>query len=363
MTNRFLFYCLVVVLLTACRGREYDSLAFEPPVFPEARQVVVTYLPGNYIFDDVLMQMFGVDDFILLNAYSEGRYLHLFDKETGTHLRSFAHYGRGPGEFLAPPKCHIDENDNTLYTYEGFNGQSRYRSYRVKEMLQGNLPLPYKEESIQFSKREGERFPGGARLLFAWQDKRFFSRNRNYRFEVQDTMGNTLCLYDHFPKQAMPPDIDSSGLRRCYSIYSDAALKPDMGKFVFTSSLGCIMEIFTINESGQIVREAEKHFLPAIYQDNKSSIGFIDKKTIFGIGGFYVTDDYIYAQYDGGVYNERERRVYDKHLAVFDWDGNPVCLYVLDWGIRTFFIDEEQNRCYLVGIDANDEILMGYFDL
>jgi len=160
----------------------------------------------------------------------------------------------------------------------------------------------------------------------------------------------------------MPPDIDSSGFKLCYSLYTFAALKPDMRKFVTSSYMGCILEIFNIDEKGQIENEIEKHFLPAYYSDNKYAIGFIDRKTIFGISGFSVTDDYIYANYNGSTYVKGERIV-SKQLAVFDWEGNPVCLYVLDWDVREFVIDTQRNRCYLVGTDAEDEILLGYFDL
>ena len=137
-----------------------------------------------------------------------------------------------------------------------------------------------------------------------------------------------------------------------------------MRKFVTTSLLGCILEIFNIDASGQIAKGVEKRFLPPIYKDKKSSIGFIDRKTILGISAFSATDDFIYALYDGRAYVEDEDAwTFPNQIGVFDWEGNPVCIYVLDWGVRSFVIDEQRNLCYLVGINAEKEILLGSFDL
>ena len=78
----------------------------------------------------------------------------------------------------------------------------------------------------------------------------------------------------------------------------------------------------------------------------------------------FCTNDYIYAKYEGMLYVDGNIDV-SKHrqLALFDWQGNPVRLYVLDWQVETFVVDSLRNRCYLVGIDENEEILLGFFDL
>jgi len=195
----------MIVLLAACRGRERDSLSFEPPVFPETKTVSVTGLPSNYLFGNNVWQMFMVHDFILLQAYSAKGYLHIFEKETGAYIKSLAPYGRGPGEFLIPPECCMSEDGAMFYVYEGKNGLNRYRSYKVEDMLQKSQPLPYKEEAIQVPKRAGEIYLGGISFFAAWQDKRFLSGTKIIVWRCRIAWGERCVCTIVFPNGPCRP--------------------------------------------------------------------------------------------------------------------------------------------------------------
>ena len=116
-----------------------------------------------------------------------------------------------------------------------------------------------------------------------------------------------------------------------------------------------------IDESNQIEAIKEKRFFKPVCD---IWVNPIDRKTIYGVGQFSVTNDYIYAKYYGNVYIEGDLDWYDeRRIAVFDWEGEPVCLYALDWDVYSFVVDEERNRCYLVGADEEGEVQLGFFDL
>lgn len=356
-------YLYLFFLFTACTVQQKEPFSFEPPVFPKTRQVQVVHLFSNFLFGDPT-KMVDLRSHLMVRDFMEERYFHIFEKETGVFIKSFANYGRGPGEFLTYPGMEVSNYLGMLYTYEGANGQNRFRSYKVAEILQKEQLYPIVETAPSFTIKEGDQYTGAVLNFLAWKDKRLFIRNRNYRFEVQDTLGDVRCLYDQYPSSAMPPDVDSSALRWAYSRDAVLALKPDLSKFVTTSKIGCILEVFDIDESGQIEKAAEKRFFPPIYRDVKYNISYIERETIIGISALFATDDYIYAKYEARRYIEGDMdRSLHKRIALFDWEGSPVCLYVLDWEILCFTIDSQVNLCYIVGVDANEEIQLGYFAL
>jgi len=349
------------MLLTACRGQGHDS--FTPPVFPETKQVTVTPLLNDFLFD-LPNQIEDMGDYLVIMGYRENRFLHIFKKISGAYVKSFATLGRGPGEMVGGPSIRMSEDKSKLFAYQ--RSSNVYWTYNVENIVNDNQVQPVKAEKVTIFLDEGERHPGTITDYLAWKDKRLFMRNRLHRFEVQDTLGNTLYLYDKYPEVPFEQASDSSHFHNSY-LHAVLALKPDMSRFVVASYIGCIMEIFTVDSSGKIEKEIEKRFHPPFFTAIPPSFTnfFVSGKTIKGIQDLSVTDEFIYAKYDGSIYYkdqpERSRR---NVIAVFDWSGKPIRRYILDWKkFYNFFVDDQQNRCYLIGEDADDEILLGYFDL
>ena len=362
--SRCFLYSTVVLFLASCRGQEQNLLDFNPPVFPKTEQKVVSPLFNNFLFKpNGTIEDMG--DFMVIKHFYENYYLHLFEKETGAYIKSFGSYGRGPGELLTPPILRSNEDKSKLYAFQCGNGMRDYWTYRIEDIVHERLTLPVREEKITFQPMEGERNPGSAINFLAWQDKRLFERRRLHRFEVYDTIGNVLCLYDKYPTVRLNKVSDTTAFHDSY-LSAAIALKPDMSRFVIASNIGCILEIFTVDTSGKIEKETEKRFYPPVFTVNKNLMPdyYISGQTILGIDVLSVTDDFIYAKYFGKKYISGEPESYQTNtIAVFDWYGNPIRCYILDWAIECIFVDAKRNRCYLEGINAEDEILLGYFDL
>ena len=362
--HRSFYFCCVVMLLAACKGRELDPLAFEPPIFPDTLHRTVTCLHNDFLFDNNSL-IHDLGTHILTRTFRANltnHYMHIFDKETGAYVKSFGSDGRGPGEFHMNPRIRINEDGTKLYAFQWF-GLQDYWSYDVATILDDKPVRPVREDRIVLYLDEGKRFPGGTNNFLAWQDKRLFVRNHLHRFEIQDTSGNTLYLCNQYPIIPLKQGSDSTVISSSY-VYATLALKPDMTKFVITIPTGCIVEIFDIEASGSIEKTIEKRFfLPILGQDSPSQIpSSVEGESIQGIYELFATDEFIYAKYSGKLYYGNDKYLTNT-IAVFDWLGNPIRLYVLDWNIYHFFVDSQRNRCYLIGIDADDEIPLGYFDL
>ena len=349
--------CCVILLFAACSGQEQDPMAFKPPVFKEIRQIIVTPFSDTFVLGGAFL-MEDIDDFIIIGTYSENKYLHIFKKESLSYVKSFASYGQGPGEMIGPPKIRTNEDKSVLYLLQYYNGKNEYWCYDMENVLYDIRVHPKWIEKIVLFRDEGAQYLGYASDYLAWKDKRLFSGSLMHRLEVQDTLGNTLFLYDDYPKVRMS---DTDVFKFTY-IHSSLALKPDMSRFVIASYIGCIIEIFSVDAFGKMEKEIEKRFHPPIYEVRNGKFATVSGKTIIGISDISVTDEFIYAAYTGNVYTH-EKGGLANIIAVFDWSGNPICQYVLDWKIYRFIVDSNRNRCYLVGIDKNDEVLIGYFDI
>ena len=362
MKLRNYFYYCMIMLLVSCKGREHDPLAFVPPVFPETKQVKVTVLNNDFLFR-MAYKMADLGDYLILSDYDVQGVIQIFDKKTGDHVRSFGSVGRGPGEFIINPIIQVNEDRSVLYAYEGVNGQNRLRGYYINDVLHKSAPYPFMEQPVSLSIKDGNQYPGIASNFLFWRDKRLFFSSVNHRMELHDSAGKVLSLYDRFPECAKPSETDSSIFRTSY-LGAPVALKPDMSRFVVASDLGCIVEIFRVVESNRIEKVTEKRFFRPEYKIIQNAIIHpIDRKTIAGITKLSVTNSQIYARYIGSVYVEGLGHENLNQIAVFDWEGEPICLYVLDWNIYNFVVDAQQNRCYLVGTDAGGEVQLGFFDL
>ena len=343
--------CCVILLLAACvgggGGGERNPLAFSPPVFPVVKQVTVTPFPGDFLLGNAFA-MEDMGDYFIVGTYIDKQFLHVFKKESLTFVKSFGSYGQGPGELNSSPKIRFSEDYSELFLYQCANGRYEYWTYDIENVLHDDRVTPRWQENVVLFRDEGAQYPGYGSNFLAWKDRRLFAGSRMHRFEVQDTLGNTLHLYDGYP-EVRPADTEA--FKRNY-LHSSLALKPDMTKFAVASGIGCVMEIFTVDASGKIGKDAEKRFHPP----------YVNGEQFRGFGDISVTDELIYVSYSGRVYSE-DGGSFPVTIGVFDWSGETICSYVLNWKIYRFFVDTQRNRCYLTGIDESDEVLLGYFDL
>ena len=83
----------------------------------------------------------------------------------------------------------------------------------------------------------------------------------------------------------------------------------------------------------------------------------MDKLAIGGIFSIKATDNFLYCVFSATTDHETR-----KNVAVFDWKGNPVKMYVLDHNIGSLAIDEKAQKGYVIYFNDED-INLGSFDL
>ena len=360
MVYRTFYFCCAVMLLASCNSQQHDPLAFEPPIFPETKQIIVTHLPNDFLFR-LPADIVDLGTHLAVQMYHANGFIHIFDKESGVFVKSFGSRGRGPDEFTIPPTIRTNEDKTELYAFQLFNGMHDYWTYDVRNILEDNLVRPVRKEEIVLYLHEGQQYSSSAQDFLAWQDKRLFDIYHFHRFEIQDTLGNTLYTYNEYPKVRLKEKADSIFFRRSYTS-APIALKPDMSKFVTASHTGCIMEIFDLEASGKMEKIVEKRFFPPIFEAMQGNAYPVAGETVSGMYDLSATDELIFGMYHGKTFYMDDRDFINT-IAVFDWLGNPVRRYDLNWCIESFVVDAKRNRCYLVGVCADEDVVLGYFDL
>ena len=299
MYRHFSYRC-VILLLAACSNRKQDPLAFTLPVFPETVQVTVTPASDDFLLGGAF-SMDDMGEFFIVRTFINNHFLHIYKKEPLTYIKSFCSYGQGPGELIAQPKIRINNDNSELYLFHYLNGGHDLWRYNVENVLQDEGVMPVKQEKIVLFRNEGSPYPGHGSNFLVWKDKRLFAGSFQHRLEVQDTLGNRLDLYDNYPEV---PYQDTIAFKGTYATRSTLALKPDLSRFVIATSVGCIMEIFTVDASGKIEKEIEKRFIPPVYKAKRGLFDYINGQTINGIFGLSVTDELI-MRYIAGEYTCR----------------------------------------------------------
>ena len=169
------------------------------------------------------------------------------------------------------------------------------------------------------------------------------------RLELRDTAGDLISAYDKFPA------IDEEWKRDMMYINDYVAVSPDEEKFAVVTSLGGILETFSIKD-GELKNIATKYFVEPDFSMTKSKVGEVYSVSydydnlVKSFGDLYVTNDAVYAVYGGD--RMFTSRTGSDNIAVFDWKGNPQKLIRTDYRIVTFFLDEEENTVYAVIWDS-----------
>ena len=355
---------LLFLLLCAACAQQQVSL-YAPPIFLETEQVQVHLYNSDTQLSSVnYMADFG--DYLIVAAYREDGLLHLVDKNTGARFKSFGKQGYGSGMFYSVPIVNTNAAKSVLQTFEYAYGYSTHRTYKASQLLdsEDQMNLPDLEHMITFYTEDGEMLdePKGATVDFLLLgDKRLFSRIKSrYRFIIQDSIGSMLSDYSYFPSVE---GVDSLHHTRSY-LQACSAAKPDGSMFAIASTIGCILEIFSVNADNHIVKTQEKRYYPPVFTlDKNLTLLRVEGVTSVGITWLAATNKYLYAKYSGTTYTRNALKGRTHTLAVFDWEGRPVKQYLLDISINKFLIDQERMRCYLTGYDRNDKAVMGYFDL
>lgn len=346
---RKLAFILLVVAALSC-GRNAPNSEYNPPVFKIDRIAEVNLFASDKVMGAVSLVRV-VDKYLFISSLADNSYIQVFDKNTGKYMKSLAHKGNGPGEFL----FHVlsfDSIQDTLYLSCNYN-ESPLFIYKTEDFVGGGQMLG----SVQIK--------GGSRSykhIYPLRDG-FLSAPlaQGLRFALHNREGEIVYKYHTFP--SLGTDVDTNILWKAFQMRTDIAVKPDRKRFAAATFLGAALEIYsTENNRIELLKEV-KMFPPKLLLRKERGSSIIHPDCMIGMWNVVTTDEYIYVVFLGKKMKDYDNDLLADHIYVFNWEGKPVKSYRVPCKVSFFDVDEESDRIYITTKNEEGIDILGYFDI
>jgi len=348
MKRIILFLLLAVVFVAAALSCKNSSdPVYRPLSFKEQVDVDIVKISDSQFWGGVV-KLCKIGNYLVAVTYQEDitgvTWLHVFDT-AGRKIADYVPYGRGPNELMAV--WSMQEIGHVLKLYD----KTLNKEIQVDFSASDKVPA-ISETSIPPRKwMMNLFFVGGNRLIYSVPGLSA-KDERLPRLLLESPDGEILSECFDSPFEHEDPIIRF----RLDSMGAFQSLSPDAGKFAIAYSGAGVLELYSIGKS--IKRESLNYFSP---HDLKVLNGKVvqsgDRKRSFC--SLYASDKYVFASYDGSVYDRKDKRLLFKNIAVFDWKGRALKLLKTSYRIEAVCYSEEEHILYTVNIDESGDAFLG----
>lgn len=354
MSNiRFLLIFLGIILgISSCRQDFKQEISFEPLVFQDS-----TFLEGTILDSTLVMgKSYDIDyyhQYILVAAHIGERepFIHIFDKSEGKFFTSVLPKGRGPGERLTWGGIQVNHSSGEALFFDSeaqkttvFQVDSvRHSTKEWKEQITVRKHPVYAYDVIPWE--NGYIMQGGGEVNQQGECPRLTLFKND---SIVDILYNMPCV--QFSESYL--SLDKIATDFLYSV------SPDRQRIICQITYGMLLEFFSIKDD-HIVPGTIRGFIKPLFElDRNKCATPVVGKTMYGLRDLYATNDYIYAIYIGDVNYKNSYRI-----AVFDWKGNPLHLYITKYRLERLCVDDVDKKIYATGITPQYENVLLKFDL
>ncbi len=267
--------------------------------------------------------------------------LHVIDRTTGKHIRSFGNRGGGPGEFQDPWSIDpVAGSSNELWIFDAGLRRMNYVDLRdeffTEERLgERNINLISNGTLFGLVRTNDNGFVGTG----------FFTDGR---LGVFDQSGKLVDQRGPIPQARgeLPP------LFRQYMYQSTAVAHPSHDRIALASRFATTLEIF--GSDGSLIALADSPFeiVPDPESTNADGVFVQKEHTPLGYTGVAASRDYIFALFSGRTIAEAmDRDMFGTQVHVFDWDGTLHAIVELEIVAASIAVDKDASRLYAVEHD------------
>ncbi|SHN29265.1 TolB-like 6-blade propeller-like [Cyclobacterium lianum] len=276
-------------------------------------------------------------------------HLHVVDPDSVRLINTTGKDGFGPGEIVAAYQLQRGKSVNECWVY----------NHTQKLMALFDLNSPGKLYQKAF--RQPENMFLAVDMLWN-SDSTLICQlaDGDDQFVIYDTLGNQLSAYGKWSQmledRSPPPNVVSAVHQ------GKTSISPDHRKYVQVGLLRDYIEILDL-PSGKITSvNGPEHNIPEFEVDY--SAGYpMAQFTDMGRSHFYkdvvAGEKYIYALYFGksmdAYFQEGETA---REIYVFDYDGNLVETYTLDYSLISLAVDEKNKRFFGISSDEDPNVVI-----
>ena len=356
------------LLLVSCAEKESGSTDYV--VKPLEREENPPVLKAKVLNDELLVSTpNGLELYkssLILYANDGKRLLHIYDAETGELINSGGTIGSKVSELPEWGVSMILQNGNIAV-----NAYTKVNLYDVEKLVKGegdgfveSIPL----ESKLISSQLVYTYSNGS-MLFS--NHEFFTKKLD-RFYITDKDSVVYTYSEYLPAA------EEINKNICFAkVFQRNRIKPDGTQLVCYSSVGGLLEILdvdaevpsvSLNNLRLMTVVSFKHELQDPSDPYSLRIG-TDDESIIAFRCITTADKYIYGIY-AGVHIDEMTELEKKdnldavqnpyNLLIFDYEGNLVKEYDLDYSLTQIAVDEEKGVLYGVADDAGELKLVSY---
>lgn len=321
----------------------FDSITDIEAEFINIDKFIINAAMDLKLFNNLLI----VEDFI-----QQPHCFFVVDLSQNEVIATFPNKGKGPGEIINPSMNPYITDVGTLQLFDP--NTRRICEYSLDLTNLGKVISEIKLPQVLY-KDNGfilECFHIDNSFIAIGNGNPFFSK---YRF-LHLNEDNNHSFTGEIEK--IPSHINNETFQKIMMYVRRVEIKPDKSKILFVSYIGGRMEIFeNMNTKEGIQNTISKNFSPYIFTEDEYNVVWNDD-TIIGFEDIFVTNDYIYALYNGCKGDEYE---YPSTIKVFNWDGLPVRQFNLNTNLRSIAVDEENNCIYGIFYTNSDTGLARFY--
>lgn len=349
--EKLVIILFLFVVAIGCKKDIYSGMDFIPPIFTDTVCVKAKIL-NDTIFTKSAWGMASYKDYVVLSANIDDYLLHLYDKNSGLRVKSFAKLGRGPQEVIAIQNFHINEEQGILTAFS--QAEKNISIFHLDSIIQNKKHFMDKISLKGYDKMtffEAYKCHEGF-LLYGAKCEPY---PQGSRFTLLSEEGKYLVSYDQYPVKSYGKDsLNTRG--EWGQLFLSRTMSPDGTKFAEATQIGLILETLNINRN--IERICLKgYFKPHYYTEGNKKI--FTSKTQYGALYLSSSNKYLYIlSYDG---DNTPNPIHD--IQVFDWNGNPIKKYCIDCYLLNVCPDESKGKLYALAKTYSHELILVSFDL
>lgn len=336
---RNIIILLFTIVFFVCCSKEKRQLEFHRQEKGEYTIIPYSELLG------ITMQITKKDSLLLINDFFGDSLIQIFNLNNNQLIRKLISTGNGPNELISPLEIHIENNDLFVFCRQTY---IQYSAPFDSLLLNGGKEL---NKDFEASSKVNHLYPLTDSLFIA---SGFFEK----RYALIDNKGKEIVEFGEYPAFWNKEKQLSSQIKAMF--HQTEFIKNPIKPF-FISYSSHILEIFDFSTIGNptLIKNIVMGNYEYSYVDDGSVLSTNrNYDTEKGITTASCTADYIYVVYNFQKENEKDTKT---QIQIINWNGEPIKALNFEKNITCLFIDEKENRGYIIIQDPDDTL--AYFNL
>lgn len=331
--------CFLISATSCVVPNKYASPAFKKEVESDLKILkddLLTTLPYDIVV---------CGDYVAVLALNNGKWIQLYDKETGVFSGSYINQGNGPGEFAVASKLNYDEQTKELSVFDLQSGKFSTFSFNGSDTEKVNYKIDYNTSKWDFIPFNVFKLNDNDLLI----NGQVPLMSEKPQVRLHKTSGaDILSQYNKFP------EIESPDMLSAF-VHQSATVSPNKTKFAMGTLFGGILETFELNSA---IKPIKMSYFSPPNLDIVNGVMRHNTNTVWGFADLEAGDNYVYSVYIG------DKDINNiKNVSIFDWKGNAVCKVNLPNMIHRLCVDVQESTLYAVGLSQDGGFNLVSLDL